>query len=319
MSKYIDESGLGYLWGKIKSLLAGGTSQKAQSIPFGEVDSTSTATAFTATVEGITALEDGVCCYLKNTVITSAAATAAPKCWTLDINNLGAKPVYVTTAAATFSTSQFTLNYKFLFTYDSSLDDGDGGWYIGLLYNTNTTYSTITQAEIDAGTGTKARNITPKLLRNNFYTEDEVDGLIPTVPTKVSDLTNDAGYITGYTETDPTVPSWAKAASKPSYTASEVGALPDTTSIPTESTVSGWGFTKNAGTITGITMNGASKGTSGVVDLGTVITSHQDISGKEDSSNKVTSLSASSTDTQYPSAKAVYDLVGDIETILASI
>lgn len=39
-------------------------------------------------------------------------------------------------------------------------------------------------------------------------------------------------------------------------------------------------FTSNAGTITGIKMNGASKGTSGVVDLGTVITAHQDISGK---------------------------------------
>ncbi len=36
------------------------------------------------------------------------------------------------------------------------------------------------------------------------------------------------------------------------------------------------------GTITGVTMNGASKGTSGVVDLGTVITEHQDISGKQD-------------------------------------
>lgn len=32
------------------------------------------------------------------------------------------------------------------------------------------------------------------------------------------------------------------------------------------------GFTSNAGTITGIKMNGSSKGTSGVVDLGTVIT-----------------------------------------------
>ena len=55
-----------------------------------------------------------------------------------------------------------------------------------------------------------------------------------------------------------------------------------TLSIPsevTENTVSGWGFTKNTGTITGITMNGTSKGTSGVVDLGTVIT---DISGKQD-------------------------------------
>ena len=87
----------------------------------------------------------------------------------------------------------------------------------------------------------------------------------------------------------------------------------------TESTVLGWGFTKNAGTITGITMNGASKGTSGVVDLGTVITSHQDISGKENTSNKVTSISSSSTDTQYPSAKCVYDLVGNIESLLQEV
>lgn len=44
------------------------------------------------------------------------------------------------------------------------------------------------------------------------------------IPTKTSDLTNDSGFITGYTETDPTVPSWAKASTKPTYTASEVGA-----------------------------------------------------------------------------------------------
>ena len=41
------------------------------------------------------------------------------------------------------------------------------------------------------------------------------------------------------------------------------------------------------------------------------LTEHQDISGKENSSNKVTSLSSSSTDTQYPSAKAVYDELED--------
>jgi len=42
------------------------------------------------------------------------------------------------------------------------------------------------------------------------------------IPTQVSELTNDAGYLTA--ETDPTVPAWAKAAQKPSYTAAEVGA-----------------------------------------------------------------------------------------------
>lgn len=46
------------------------------------------------------------------------------------------------------------------------------------------------------------------------------------VPTKTSHLTNDSGFITSYTETDPTVPSWAKESTKPTYTASEVGAIP---------------------------------------------------------------------------------------------
>jgi hypothetical protein len=54
-------------------------------------------------------------------------------------------------------------------------------------------------------------------------------------------------------------------------------------STVTEKTVSEWGFTKNTGTVTGVKMNGTTKGpSSGVVDLGTVITAHQDISGKVD-------------------------------------
>ena len=66
-----------------------------------------------------------------------------------------------------------------------------------------------------------------------------------TVPTDTGDLTNGAGYITGYTETDPTVPSWAKASSKPSYTFSEIGTKP--------TTLSGYGITDAkiaSGTIT---------------------------------------------------------------------
>lgn len=43
------------------------------------------------------------------------------------------------------------------------------------------------------------------------------------------------------------------------------------------------------------------------------------ITNMEVTSNKVTSISAQSTDTQYPSAKCVYDLVGDVETLLAAI
>ena len=152
-------------------------------------------------------------------------------------------------------------------------------------------------------------------------------------------------------ETDPTVPSWAKASTKPTYTASEVGAVPttrtvngkelssdisltstDVGAVPRSRTVNGKaltgnitltaedvgalpsstviptkvseltndsGFTTNTGTITGITMNGSSKGTSGVVDLGTVLTSHQDISGKADKSAAIGSLSLALDSTNY--------------------
>lgn len=50
----------------------------------------------------------------------------------------------------------------------------------------------------------------------------------------------------------------------------------------TEAEITAMGFTKNLGTITEVKMNGVSKGTDGVVDLGNVITEHQDISGKQD-------------------------------------
>ena len=55
---------------------------------------------------------------------------------------------------------------------------------------------------------------------------DAIQSVEEGIPTKVSELENDSGYLT--TESDPTVPAWAKAASKPTYTAAEVGARPDT-------------------------------------------------------------------------------------------
>ena len=77
------------------------------------------------------------------------------------------------------------------------------------------------------------------------------------------------------------------------------------------------------GTITSIKMNGSTVSNEGEANLGTVITSHQDISGKEDKANKTTSISSSSTDTEYPSAKSVYTYVetkiGDIGTILDNL
>lgn len=73
-------------------------------------------------------------------------------------------------------------------------------------------------------------------------------------------------------------------------------------------------YTKPSGGIPSTDMTSAVQ-----TSLGKADTAVQDVSGKEDKSNKVTSLSSSSTDTQYPSAKCVYDLVGDIATALDTI
>ena len=94
---------------------------KAGAIPFGTVDSSSTSTAFTATVDGIAELVDGACVLLKNGVVTSASG------FTLNVNNLGALPVYSNLAAATRETTIFNVNYTMLFIYDSTRVSG-GAW-----------------------------------------------------------------------------------------------------------------------------------------------------------------------------------------------
>jgi hypothetical protein len=87
----------------------------------GHVDSTSTSTAFTATIPGVFAYYDGLAIMLKNGVVTSASG------FTIDINGLGAKPVYSNMAAATRETTIFNINYTLLLVYDSTRVEG-GCW-----------------------------------------------------------------------------------------------------------------------------------------------------------------------------------------------
>lgn len=124
------------------------TAYRTTSIPYGECDSTSTATAFTATVPGITELRDGVCMLLKNGVVTSASG------FTININGLGAKPAYSNMAAATRETTAFNINYTIMFVYDSDRVEGGcwvyyRGYYsdansIGYQLRTNSTSLTTT-------------------------------------------------------------------------------------------------------------------------------------------------------------------------------
>lgn len=99
------------------------------------------------------------------------------------------------------------------------------------------------------------------------------------IPTKTSDLVNDSGFLTSAPVSSVNGQTGAVV-----LTANDVGALPSNTTYV--SSVNG--------------LSGA-------------------VSGLQTTSNLVTSLSSSSTDAQYPSAKCVYDLVGDIETLLSAI
>lgn len=109
------------------------TSKRTAGILYGQVDSTSTATAFTATISGVTEYYDGLTIMLKNGVVTSASG------FTININGLGAKASYSNLAAATADTTIFNVNYTMMFVYDSTRVAG-GGWicYRGYDANTNT-------------------------------------------------------------------------------------------------------------------------------------------------------------------------------------
>lgn len=76
-----------------------------------------------------------------------------------------------------------------------------------------------------------------KLNAGDAYNKQEVDDLLDVKQDIINDLVtirNGArlGATAVQTETDPTVPSWAKQPRKPTYTAAEVGALPANTTIP---------------------------------------------------------------------------------------
>ena len=105
------------------------------------------------------------------------------------------------------------------------------------LDKTNATVSTMKTKLDGIETGAEVNTVDTvngKTGEVNLTAEDV--GALPNdtpIPSKTSDLKNDSGFITGYTETDPTVPSWAKASTKPSYTYNEITEKPILSTVAT--------------------------------------------------------------------------------------
>lgn len=122
--------------------------------------------------------------------------------------------------------------------------------------------------------------------------------------TNNNQLTNGAGYITGYTETDPTIYAWAKAATKPSYTYTEVGAAPSSTvSFPgfgTSHSLAAYGDHNHSGVYDNYSswlIAGSGTAGTGTVSSGSTVTLSG--SGATSITRSGTNLTVSSTDTNW--------------------
>lgn len=368
ITKIVDSSGVDH---KINAALTNG-------IHYGQVDSTSTSTAFTATVSGITELVDGTCVMLKNGVVTSASG------FTINVNGLGAKPCYTNLAAATRDTTIFNINYTMLFVYDEDRVSG-GCWicYRGYDANTNTigyqlrtNSSTLKAANtghkyrlwftsadgskwVPANTSTstdsttsRTPNTTPinpfgPIVYNSTNGTVNADASLPAA-TLWQQYTLTIGY--SFNEPDGAMtfpaPVYLKCTPQSNGSAVMVGlvqALPSTndgyiyiflgraySATAMELTIEHpvfyhdgtairlWtGAASSGGGVT--SFNGQTGDVTYTAPVSSVNGQTGAITGLQTTSNLVTSLSASSTNSQYPSAKCVYDLIGNVETLLAAI
>lgn len=132
-AKYLDETGLAHFWDKIKDHIsdsvANGTSNLTNRIHFVVPDQKSSTATLTATVSSITALTPGLVIALRMPFANSTNTT-------LNINSLGAKPIYYQSSTRTAGifpsgavillvyeeTSIATGCFKAIYSYDKDTD-----------------------------------------------------------------------------------------------------------------------------------------------------------------------------------------------------
>ncbi|MCQ2276354.1 MAG: hypothetical protein MJZ87_05370 [Bacteroidales bacterium] len=331
-------------------------------------DSSSTSTAKTVTIPGVTSLYDGLAIYVKNNSVASASGVK------LNVNSLGAKPIYRSNASATAITNHMAASGTYLLIYNSSRVSG-GCWDLFVGYDANTTYANyslgqgygtcataaattakvVTLSSYSLSTGgivavkfsndvpaSSTMNINSKGAKPIFYRGSAITaniikaGDVATFiydgtnyillavdrgveqKTNLSEFVDDLGsspththnqYLTEH-QTIKTINGQSllgngnitiEGGGGGGLTADQVTAIVQgeiqtplsgkvdkvdgkglssndyTTSEKNKLAGIAAGATANTGTVTGVKMNGVTKGTSGLVDLGTVITSHQDI------------------------------------------
>lgn len=100
--------------------------------------------------------------YVKYSATNTYSATASNHI-TLNVNGTGAADIYYNNSNANTGTN--TNAYGYANRYTAYIWNGTYWVWLSQGIDNNTTYSTITQAEIEAGTGTGTRVVTPALLK----------------------------------------------------------------------------------------------------------------------------------------------------------
>ena len=114
---------------------------------------------------------------------------------------------------------------------------------------TTNDYTTAEKNKLGSIASSAQINVIETVKVNNSNLSPSSKAVNVTVPTKISQVTNDSDFIT--------------TASTKNFTTSAI----------TKTQIEGYGYTNKTGTITGVQMNNTSKGTSGVANLGTVVQS----------------------------------------------
>ena len=214
----------------------------------------------------------------------------------MNVNSTGNKPIkmqYGEGGSVNYLRydSLLRTNCTYLFAYDGT------NW---LLLTTdsdrdnNTTYSVIGSSEAETGTETTARTVSAASLKRDIeyrMTQNQAD------------WNESSSSSPSYIQNKPTIPDGL-----PSVTSSDNGKVLTVVSgewaAATASGGGGGGSTVTWGTESNNTVPLTVDNTSKTLLL---------------SSIKVTSVSSSSTDNEIPTAKCLYDIVGDIETLLAAL
>lgn len=190
--KYLDDTGLAYFWGKIKALFLKGN---AGGVFYGTCSTAAATTAKVVVCDAFTSdeLVAGATVWVKFSDTNSGAVGSL----TLNVNNTGAKNIkYINNGSRGNLTSAGYLKAGpvYPFTYD--------GTYWVCAFNYNTTYSSMTDAEYQAGTSTSSRLITPARLKAAILyhapvqsVNGQTGAVTLTIPSATSQLTNDSDFL----------------------------------------------------------------------------------------------------------------------------